>query len=551
MVVEVEVVVVVVVVVVVAMVVESAIPGPSAFPGAGHAQHAAHSTAATNRSDRRRSRGVNRDLAGIGSRAMLIPLGQWMQDRVWGAEEAARRRAESRLQAERWPSRLLEVLDRLRVNGHQAPLVGGTVRDALTGRRGRGAFDVATDRTPDDVSRRFARVEPIGLEHGTVLIVEDGFQVECTTFRREGEYGDSRRPDRVEYTRDLLEDLDRRDLTVNALAYDPAEGRLVDPHGGARDLERRRLRSVGDPLARFREDALRPLRAARLAAILEFEPDEALEEALAASAREESGVRLDRVSMERVRAELERMLEAPRPSVGLELLERAGLLAVWLPELSRGRGVAQNRYHAHDVFHHGLYACDAAPVDKPAVRWAALLHDIGKPDTRVERDGEGTFHQHEQVGAEMVDRVFERLRFPTAFRRRVVHLVREHMFDYRHQWSDAALRRWLRRVGPEAVADLFDLRIADAIGNGLRPLFPHYLEEMRERIERMLREATALTISDLAVNGEDVMRTWDCGPGPRVGWALRTLLEEVVDHPARNERRVLLERLRELGSRVP
>ena len=446
----------------------------------------------------------------------------------------------ARLAAHPWPASALAALDRLRADGHQAYLVGGALRDVLLGRPGSEVLDVATDRRPDEVMALFPRVEPIGLAHGTVLVLWEGVSFECTTFRRESAYQDARHPDEVVFTTDLRADLARRDFTVNALAFDPRSGVLVDPHGGVADLGRRRLRAVGEPLARFREDALRPLRAARFAATLELELEPATRLAL-------GGVK-DRarlVALERVREELEKLLGAPRPSTGLDLLRGAGLLELWLPELARCYGVPQNRWHAYDVYTHSLAVCDHAPAAKPVVRWAALLHDIGKPDTRVERRGEGTFYDHQIVGAGLADGLLERLRFPAAMRAAIVHLVREHMFDYRAQWGDAAVRRWVRRVGEDAVADLFDLRIADLLGNGLKQGFPAQLEPLRQRIDRVLAEEHALRVSDLAVDGRDVMRVIGIGPGPAVGEALESLLEAVLEEPSMNTREGLLRRLAE------
>ena len=460
-----------------------------------------------------------------------------------GRAEAAAARAQNLLRAHPWPPRVLSILERLAAGDGQAYLVGGTVRDVLLGRAIDRMVDVATDRTPDEVVARFPHVVPTGLAHGTVTVVEDDLHIECTTLRREGDYSDARRPDHVAFTRDPLEDLARRDLTVNAMAFDPLAGKLLDPEGGAADLERRRLRAVGDPLERFREDALRPLRVARLAAVLEMTPDAGLRAALAACAQPDSGVRLAAVSAERVRDELFKLLAAARPSVGLEWMRSGGLLETWLPELQRCRGQVQNRFHAYDVYFHSLYTCDAAPADKPAVRWAALLHDIGKPDTYVVRDGDGTFYDHANVGADLTDRLLTRLRTSSDFRDTVVHLVREHMFDYRPEWSDAALRRWLRRVGPEHVADLFDLRIADSLGNGLRQGFPRQLLELRNRIERLLDQSRALNVADLAVDGHDVMRELGIPAGPAVRAALESLLQEVLERPEHNTREELLERL--------
>lgn len=449
--------------------------------------------------------------------------------------------AAARLAAHPWPAPALAALERLRAGGHQAYLVGGALRDVLLGRAGDQLLDVATDRRPQEVMALFPRIEPIGLAHGTVLVMLDDLGFECTTFRREGGYADARHPDGVEFTTDLRADLARRDFTVNALAYDPLSGVLVDLHGGLSDLAHRRLRAVGEPLARFREDALRPVRAARFAATLEFELEPATRAALGGVAD-----RARLVAPERVRVELEKLMTARRPSAGLELLREAGLLELWMPELARCHAVPQNRWHAYDVYTHSLESCDHAPPGKAAVRWAALLHDIGKPGTRVERRGDGTFYGHEKVGAELADRLLERLRFPGALRAEVVHLVREHMFEYRAEWSDAAVRRWVRRVGEAAVADLFDLRIADMLGNGLKTGFPAQLEPLRRRIERVLAGAHALRVGDLAVDGRDVMESLGLGPGPAVGEALEALLEEVIEEPGRNTRERLLTRLAEL-----
>jgi len=457
--------------------------------------------------------------------------------------EGARRRAEAKLRAHTWPERLQLALARLAGDGHAAWLVGGSVRDVLL-ERPRAAparhevWDVSTDRLPEEVRAVFPRVEGVGERHGTVLVLWEGLELEVTTFRREGEYSDLRRPDQVWFTRDVLEDLARRDLTVNALAFSIAQGRLLDPHGGARDILRRTLRAVGDPLERFREDALRPLRVARLAAVLEMEPEPETRAALSAV-----NDRVSALAIERVRSELERMMEAARPSRGFEILREAGLLERWLPELAACRGVPQNRFHAYDVYFHSLYSGDAAAPGKPEVRWAALLHDIGKPGTRVERDGEGTFYGHAELGAKLADARLAALRFPNEFRERVVHLIREHMFDFQESWSDAAVRRFVRRVGVEQVADLFDLRMADALGNGTRGPDTRRLEAMAKRIERVLREASALSVQQLAVDGDDVMRTLGLPPGPEVGGVLRALLDQVIEQPGLNTREALLERL--------
>ena len=459
--------------------------------------------------------------------------------------EAVKERMRARLLGAAWPPALMDALARLAAAGRTV-LVGGTVRDALLGREAHEVFDVGTAVRPEEVTRSFERVEPLGLAHGTVLVLTGGVKIECTTFRREGAYPDARHPDRVDFTTDLAADLARRDLTVNAMAFDPATGELADPFTGLDDLAAGILRAVGDPVARFHEDALRPVRLARLAATLEMEPDPATRAAMG-TARE----RAKQVAVERVRVELEKLMAAPRPSIGWELLRESGLLELWMPELTRGYGVTQNRWHAWDVWDHNLRTCDAAPADKPRVRWAALLHDIGKVETRVVRDGEATFYEHERVGAVEADALLARLRFPNEEREAVVRLVREHMFDYRQEWGDAAVRRWLRRVGVENVADLFDLRIADVIGNGTRPPLVGGLEALRLRIERELEKQQTLHVRDLTVDGRDVMAILGVAPGPEVGRVLERLLEAVIEDPRENDRARLLARLEAMRSVSP
>jgi len=453
-------------------------------------------------------------------------------------------RAAARLEAALWPPALGQVLARLRADGHVAVLVGGTVRDVLLGRASGAAFDVATDRVPQEVLALFERVEPIGLAHGTVLVLADGVRIECTTLRTEGVYADARRPSSVRFTRDPLADLARRDLTVNAMAWDPEARRLLDPFGGLDDLEAGVLRAVGDPRDRFTEDALRPLRVARFAAVLEMMPEPATRAALGVGLE-----RADGVAAERVRDELDRMLVAQRPSRGLELLRESGWLARVLPELDACAGVTQNRHHAYDVYRHSLEVCDAAPAQRPDVRWAALLHDIGKPGTRVEREGEGTFHGHAEAGARLADARLEALRFPAMRRQHVVHLIREHMFEYRPEWSDAAVRRWLRRVGLDHLDDLFALRGADAAGTGV-PSDAPALAELRERVERVLAASRVLTVRDLPVDGADVMRIAGIGPGPEVGRMLGELLERAIEDPGEATREALIARLERMCTRV-
>jgi tRNA nucleotidyltransferase (CCA-adding enzyme) len=462
-----------------------------------------------------------------------------------GTAEHARREAERTLREQVWPEALLALLIRLQAGGERAHLVGGAVRDVLLGRPIDPLWDIATSLTPDAVRARVARVEGIGERHGTLLVIETDLLAEVTTFRREGVYSDARRPDHVWWTTDPLEDLARRDLTINALAFDPVSGVLLDPFEGARDLKSKRLRAVGAPEERLAEDALRALRVARFAAILEMDPDEATRAAM--------GTVRDRarsLAVERVREELVKLMGAREPSRGWELLSGSGLLELWLPEIAVCRGVHQNRFHEFDVYFHLLHSCDAATPDKPIVRWAALLHDIGKPGTRAEKaDGEGTFYGHERLGGDLADALLQRLRFPTEDRLRIVHLVREHMFDYRAEWSDAAVRRFVRRVGVEHVADLFDLRMADALGNGRKRPDVAKLESLAARVDQLLESPHVLGIADLAVGGKEVMEMAGLPPGPEVGVMLEKLLDEVLEDPARNTPEHLRARIESLSER--
>lgn len=428
-------------------------------------------------------------------------------------------------------------MDRLWAHGHAAFVVGGSVRDAILGRAA-DDWDLATDARPD----RLLAIFPGAVyenRFGTVAVREGRDQHEVTTFRSDHEYADFRRPHRVEFGDDVRLDLARRDFTVNAIAWgadapDPRsaapEPGYVDPFGGIDDTGSRRLRAVGEPGARFREDALRMLRAARLAAVLDFTIEPATLEAMRANA----GL-VAHVSGERTAAELEKLLLADGPSVGLRLLDATGLLDVIAPELAAQRGIPQNKIAGEDLLGHTIRTVDAVPASRPVVRLAALLHDLGKPSTL----DDGPFRGHEVVGAEMAAAFLERLRFPRAVTERVVHLVRQHMFTYDRDWGDAGVRRLIQRVGTEAIDDLFALREADSIGSGLPPDAGD-LGELRARVERELAASVVLDRSKLAVHGDELMAELGIPPGPHLGRILDELLERVIADPAMNDRATLL-----------
>jgi tRNA nucleotidyltransferase (CCA-adding enzyme) len=449
-----------------------------------------------------------------------------------------------RLDARRVAPAVIAVLRTLRGAGKQAYLAGGAVRDLL--RIAQGVllapphdFDVATDALPEDVQRLFPRTAPTGIAHGTVTVLADEeHKVEVTTFRGEGPYLDGRRPSSVTFLGDIDGDLARRDFTVNAMAWDPFSGELRDPFGGAADLRRSLLRAVGDPLQRFREDGLRPMRAVRFACTLRLALDRATERAIPQA--------LDvfaKVAWERIREELTKLLvRGDPPSRGLRLLRRTGLLARIAPELLDGVGFEQNAYHAFDVFRHTLRAVDFAPPDL-AVRLAALLHDVAKPKSAQppEPKGDHTFYKHELMGEEVARQILLRLRYPTGKIKRVALLVREHNWYYRPEWNDATVRRTIARIGPEALPDLWALRRADLRARGR--LVEEGLanqQELESRFDAELRRASALKVKDLAIGGDDVMKLLALPPGPHVGKILTELLDRVLDDPQLNTREALL-----------
>ena len=437
---------------------------------------------------------------------------------------------------------LSEVVARIRGAGGRVWLVGGALRDELLGRP-TGELDLATDLLPDRVLALFPGSLDVGARFGTVMVRLGGETFEVTTLRGEGTYSDGRRPDEVRFGLDIKEDLARRDFTVNALARELPDGDLVDPFGGRADLKRGLLRTVGNPDERLAEDGLRAYRACRFAATLEFEVEPRLLRAVRRNAAVARGV-----AWERIGGELAKTMTAPRPGVTFELLRGTGLLDHCLPELAACYGVTQNRYHDFDVFDHSLRSCDLAPSEKPTVRWAALLHDVAKPPTKQPKDRDFVFYGHDERSAEMADRAMRRLTLSRELRERVCLLIKNHMLLYSPEWTDAAVRRFVRRVGPENVADLFDLVIADRQAHRRTEVFqlPADISELMGRIESLGAAGAPLTVADLAVSGDDLLEMSGRGPGRWVGEILDRLVDEVLERPDLNEREALLERAREM-----
>jgi len=425
--------------------------------------------------------------------------------------------------------------------GKQVYLVGGAVRDMLMNKNIHD-WDLATDALPEEVTAivRSAKgkVIPTGIKHGTVTVIYKKHSIEVTTFRQETGYSDGRRPDKIQFAADIKEDLSRRDFCMNAIALRLPSGEIVDPFGGTQDIKAKIIRCVGNAAERFGEDGLRPLRAARFAAQLGFELEkntlDAINGALEVSAK---------VSQERVRDEIDKILASPVPSRAFLLMEKTGLLELFLKELAACRGIEQKGYHNFDVLDHSLHACDYAAANgySHELRLASLLHDIGKPPVReMDESGVWKFYRHEETGADMCRQILRRLRYPNEVIDRVCHLVKEHMFHYTEDWSAAAVRRFIARAGETNLKDLYLLRRADAFALAGKEIEPMNLAALEDRVEKILADKHAFTLKDLAVSGKDLMSIGIEG-GKTMGIVLTQLLETVLDDPAQNSKEKLLE----------
>jgi tRNA nucleotidyltransferase (CCA-adding enzyme) len=441
------------------------------------------------------------------------------------------------------PRDVFALCDRLRASGKRAWIVGGCVRDLLLGRGDANDWDICTDARPNELLSIFPRAIPTGIEHGTVTVVANKRHYEVTTLRGESAYSDGRRPDAVHFVDDITADLARRDFTVNAIAVDPTDGKLIDPFDGRKDLAAHILRAVGDPIERFSEDGLRVLRAARFVATLEMELDPATERAI-----EPTLPTFRKVSLERVRDEWVKTMKARRPSRAFDVMRRTGILGVSCPELLEGVGMEQNKWHTYDVWRHGMECLDAC-VGDPILRISALLHDVGKPRSRAwsEKTSDWTFYSHEQIGAEIAEPIATRLRFSNDEKARIVSLVRNHLFHYSTEWNDATVRRWMKRVDPARIPDLYALNEADVRAKG-RDASEDLaaLAALKAHVERVVAAGAALSTRDLKVNGRDLMTELGMKPGPALGKVLDALLELVLADPAVNERERLLSAAREV-----
>lgn len=444
------------------------------------------------------------------------------------------------------PKEVKELVSGLLKEGFEAYPVGGCVRDLVLGKKPKD-WDVTTSARPEEIQKVFPE-SVYENEFGTVAVKTGSEEIslkiiEATTFRVESRYSDKRHPDEVKFAKELDEDLGRRDFTINAMALDIKKGELVDPYGGQEDIEKKLVRTVGEPEKRFGEDALRLMRAARFATELGFEIEEGTEEAVKGKAD-----LLKDMAKERIRDEFVKIMMADRADEGVRLLEELGLLEYIIPELREGIGCAQAKHHIYDVWEHDVLALKYAAGKGYSleVRLAALFHDIGKPRTKEGEGEEATFYNHEAVGAKMTREIMEGLRFPKDISEKVIHLVRYHLFYYNvGEVTEAGVRRFLARVGPEYIDDLMKLREADRIGSGVPKAVPYKNRHLLFMIDKVKRDPISTNM--LEIDGERVMKISGMEPGPKVGWILKALMEEILEDPDKNREDYLEGRVKELS----
>lgn len=480
------------------------------------------------------------------------------------------------------PKYIIEIINKIEKNGFQAYIVGGCVRDSLLDNPpadGPKDWDVTTNALPEEILKIFPEGKYEN-NFGTVLlplksaatgslkafsdpVAADFPVVEITTFRSEQGYSDRRHPDQIKFEKELDKDLERRDFTINAMAmgrvthntklithnikvkncYALREVRyeIIDLFGGQKDLKLKIIRAVGEPVDRFKEDALRMMRAIRFACQLNFEIEPKTERAINKLA---TAIRF--VSNERIKDELIKILQSNDPYRGVMLLHNTRLLQYIIPELERGVGIDQNRHHTYKVFDHNVLSLKNCPNKDWRVRFAALLHDIAKPQTKKLINGEYTFYNHELVGARMAEKIMQRLKFSNEDIEKVVNLVKHHMFYYNvDEVTAASVRRLIVRVGRENLQDLIDLRVADRLGSGVPKAKPYKLRHLEYMMEKVQNDPVSVKM--LKINGTDLMEILKIQPGPKIGAILDVLLSEVIEDPKLNTKKYLEKRSKELN----
>lgn len=449
----------------------------------------------------------------------------------------------------RIPKEVIEISERLKKQGFASYLVGGCVR-ALLMKKEPKDWDIATDAQPEQITGLFDKTFYENA-FGTVTVVNEETKdeslrhIEITPFRQEAKYSDKRHPDKVIFTSDLQTDLSRRDFTINAIAYETDKGQMIDPYDGQKDIKDKIVRAVGQAKDRFEEDPLRILRGVRLATELDFTINLETMEAMVKCSK-----LLEFIAVERIRDEFSRILMSNNLMPGIIILQKIGALKQFVPELEEGIGMKQNGDHKYEVWEHILRVAQHSADRKwPLhVRLAALFHDIGKPRTRQwsKEKNDWTFYGHDLIGAKMARKIMERLRYTRNITETVEKLVRNHMF-----FTDidkitlSAVRRIIRNVGRENIWDLMRVRNCDRIGMGRPKESPYRLRKYESMIEEAMRDPTSVKM--LKINGNDVSHETNLKPGPKIGYILHALLEEVLDNPSLNTESFLRNKARELA----
>jgi len=453
--------------------------------------------------------------------------------------------------------KIKEVLDKLAKAGFVVAIVGGAVRDLISNQKVTD-WDLTTNARPQEILKLFENGF-YNNRFGTVGVPLDGQTVEITTYRKEMGYSDKRHPDEIVWGKTLEEDLARRDFTINAMALKPkaklseisnfkfqiSNFILVDPYNGQKDLKNKIIRTVGDPDQRFAEDALRLLRAVRFASTLGFQIEEKTKEAIKNNAN-----LLSEISGERVRDELLKILNSQNAADGIILTKESGLLSVFLPELDVCFAVEQKspkRHHVFDVGTHCVESLRNCPSTDTIVRLATLFHDIGKAKVAaVTPEGVRTFYNHEVVGGHLALQIAKRLHLARNQREKLFRLVRYHQFTVNENQTDSALRRFIRNIGIENIENMMDLRVGDRLGGGLQQPESWRLKLFRQRLKEVMKKP--FTVTDLKVNGHDVMQILNIKSGPKVGEVLNKLFEEVQEDSKKNTREYLLQSIEQVKS---
>lgn len=444
------------------------------------------------------------------------------------------------------PNHIVSFMDTFRKAGFEIYLVGGSVRDLILNRP-IDNWDFTTNANPDEIQGLFEKTI-YNNDYGTVIIpveLKDDIKILCevTPYRKEGKYSDGRHPDSIEWADNIEDDVERRDFTINALAYDGET--LVDIVGGLDDMKAKVIKAVGDPDRRFKEDGLRLMRGIRFASQLEFMIEDETRDSIGRNA----GL-IKNISWERIRDEFLKILASDHPAEGIIFLKQLNILQEILPEVDACFAIEQKspeRHHIYDVGTHLIETVRHIPSKDPITRFAGLLHDVGKKDT-LDVDPETgikTFYNHEIVGANIANEVGERFRLSKKDRYKLVKLVRYHMFSVSEKQTDKAVRRFIRKVGKEDLQDMLDLRTGDRIGSGAKPT-SWRTELFKDRLIEVQKKP--FTVHDLKISGDDVMKKLNIKPGPIIGEILENLFEEVVESGLKNEKQVLLDRLETLRS---